>query len=356
MTTSTRGTETVKLLHTADLHLKKGDDERLEILSWLLQKAAQMEADLFIIAGDLFDTDTDATLLRQRVRGMFDSARCKVLVLPGNHDEHSFGPDFEYGTNVIQLTEKPFHIVETGGVKICGVPYQNAKFSECTRNLPAGIDVLMAHGTLYDPSYIFSLLDDPETEYMPIFPPDLQNIARYIAMGHLHANFVELAYAGTTVIYPGSPIALDKKCQGERSYCLVEIDGDRVEIKKGGVEKAYYWVTREFFVYPQAEQRILSDIEEFLNGIVDPRVMPNVVTRGYIAEKEKEYSDALESMRKKYENRFKRLDFASRIQSWERVISNPMVRRFVARTSDLEDSIRMKVFDICLPIFDRVLK
>ncbi|MDH4210553.1 MAG: DNA repair exonuclease [candidate division WOR-3 bacterium] len=346
----------MRLLHTADLHLKKGEDERFDVLAWLIGKAGEIGVDYFVIAGDLFDSDTDATVMRQRLRGVFDSAKCKFIVIPGNHDEHSFGADFEYGKNVIQLTDKPYQIVEAGDVKICGIPYQHKRFSECIKDLPSGIDILIAHGTLYDPLYIFSLLDDPETEYMPMFPSDLRNIARYAAMGHLHASFIELTYGGTRVIYPGSPIALGKKCEGERSYCLVEIDGDRVEIKKCSVENAPYWVTGEFFVYPEAEQRILSDIEKFLNGIDDPMVMPNVVATGYIAEKEKEFLDALESIRKKYEKKFRKLDLASHIQSWEKVISNPIVRRFVVKTADLEDSIRMKVFDICLPIFDRVLK
>ena len=346
----------MKLLHTADLHLKKGEDNRLEILSWLLEKAGEAEADFFIIAGDLFDTDTDATLLRQRVRGMFDSARCKIIIIPGNHDEHSFGSDFEYGKNVVQITEKPFQLIETDGIKICGVPYQQNRFSECTKDLPAGIDVLVVHGTLYEPSYIFSQLDDPEAGYMPIFPSDLTDIARYVAMGHLHARFIEFNYPGTRVVYPGAPSALGKKCEGERSCCLVELDGGRLEVEKYSVENAHYWVTREFFVYPQAERRILSEIEEFLNRITDQRIMPNILVRGYITEKEKEYSDALDSIRREYVEKFERFDLEPKIQSWEKVIANPMIQRFIAKTGGLEDSVRMKLFDICLPIFDRVLK
>ncbi len=346
----------MRLLHTADLHLKKGEDNRLEILSWLLEKADEAEVDFFVVAGDLFDTDTDATLLRQKVRGMFDSAQCRIIVIPGNHDEHSFGPDFEYGRNIIQLTEKPYQIFEEDDLRICGVPFQHKRFSECIRGLRSGVDVLIIHGTLYDQSYIFSLLEDPETEYMPIFPADLQETARYVAMGHLHARYIEMLYGQTRVIYPGSPVALGKKCEGERSYCLLEIDRDSVKLKKSCVENAHYWITKEFFVYPGVEQRTLSDIEGFLCGIDDPRIMPNVVVRGYISEKEKEYADALESVREKFEKRFGNLDVVRYIQSWEKVISNPMVQRFVVKTAGLDDTIRLKVFEICLPIFDRLLK
>ncbi len=346
----------MRILHTADVHLKKDEDAGVEVLTWLVGKAGEIEVDCCIVAGDLFDSDTDATLMRQRLRNLFDSASCKFIVLPGNHDENSYGPDFDYGRNVIQLIEKPYQLIEIGDIKICGVPYQHNKFSEFMKDFPAGIDILVAHGTIYDPSYIFSLLDDPETEYMPIFPPDLQDAARYVAMGHLHANHVDLTYGKTRVVYPGSPIALDKKCDSERSYALVEIDRARVEVKRCGVERAHYWLTREFFVYPDAEESILTDIEDFLEGIDDARIMPNVVVRGYIGDKERKYLDSLESVRKKFEKKFARLDFVPGIQTWERVLSNPIIKRFVARTDDLEDSIRLKVFEICMPIFDRVLK
>ncbi len=346
----------MKLLHTADLHLKRGKEERLEVLAWLLEKAGDLKVDYFIIAGDLFDSDADATILRQKLRNMFDSVRYKFLIIPGNHDEHSFGPDFEYGDNVVQMTDKPFQIIEADGMKICGVPYENKRFSECNKDMPAGVEILIAHGTVYDPSFIFSQLEDPETEYMPIFPADIQNLARYVAMGHLHSRFVELRHGGTRVIYPGSPVALDTKCEGERCFSLVEVDKDRVEIEQCSVENARYWMTKKFFVYPQAEQKILGSIEKFLDSIEDPRVMPRVMVIGYIAEKEKEYLGALVSMRGKYEKRFEKLDFESSIQSWEKVISNPMIQRFVAKTANLEDRVRLKVFEICLPIFSRVLR
>jgi len=346
----------MRFIHTADLHLKKDEETRLEIFDWLLKKADELRVDYFLIAGDLFDSDTDATLLRQEVRRMFESTRCSFLVIPGNHDTDSFGPDCDYGKNVTQLTHAPFQFLEIRDLNICGVPYQGKRFSECVKDLSGRIDILMAHGTVYDQSYIFPLLDDQETEYMPIFPVDLQNIARYVAMGHLHTRSIELHYEGTHVVYPGSPISLDTKCEGERSFHLVDVDKDKVVIQKHGVEKAPYWLTREFFVFPQAEQAILNAVDGYLSSVDDPRVMPHVTVKGYITEKEKEYLNALTSIQQKYGARFQNLRFDRDIQSWDRVILNPMVQSFVAKTAGLDDRLRMKVFEICLPIFSKVLK
>ncbi|NIW38928.1 MAG: hypothetical protein GWN27_00030, partial [candidate division Zixibacteria bacterium] len=74
-------------------------------------------------------------------------------------------------------------------------------------------------------------------------------------------------------------------------------------------------------------ESILTDIEDFLEGIDDARIMPNVVVRGYIGDKERKYLDSLESVRKKFEKKFARLDFVPGIQTWERVLSNPIIKR-----------------------------
>ncbi len=346
----------MKFVHTADLHLKKGEERRLESLGWLVKKADELKAEYFLIAGDLFDSDTDATLLRKDVRSICDAARCRIIIIPGNHDADSFGSGCDYGKNVIQLIQKPFHCLEIDSLKICGIPYQDKRFGECVKDLPGGIDILLAHGTLYDQSYIYPLLSDQETEYMPIFPVDLQDVARYVAMGHIHAHSVMLRYEGTQVVYPGSPIALDTKCEGARSFRLVTVDRGSIEVQEHVIENAPYYLSKEFFVYPQAEASVLDAIEEFLRSIDDPCVMPRVVVQGYIGEKENDYLSALSSLHHKYESKFPNLRFDPEIQSWDTVLTNPMVRNFVAKTTDLDDDLRMKIFEICLPVFSKVLK
>jgi DNA repair exonuclease SbcCD nuclease subunit len=346
----------MRFLHTGDLHLKKDEESRFEIFEWLVKKAGELGVDQFVIAGDLFDSDTDATLLGQRVRKVFESAKCTFLIVCGNHDAGSFGPDRVYGENVIQLTKEPFEIIEAGGFLICGVPYQDRRFSECVRDIPKNVDILIAHGTVYDRSYIFSMLDDQETRYMPIFPDDLRDIARYVAMGHIHARPSSLRYGKTEVVYPGSPVALDTKCEGERSFQLVEMGKEGICVRQHAVEKARYYVTKEFFVYPRAEKMILDAIGKYLAGIDDPRMMPRISVKGSITENEKAFMDELSSMHARHEPRLPGLRIDPEIKAWDVVLQNPMVQDFVARTEGLDDRLRMKIFEICLPVFDKVLK
>jgi len=348
----------MKFLHTADIHLKKDEEKRLDIFTWLLKRAGELGVDYFIIAGDLFDSDSDATLLRNEVRRLCESLKFKLLIIPGNHDANSYGPEYEYGENVIQLTERPFQLLRSKVLKIYGVPYADCGFSDCVRDLPHDIDVLIAHGTLYDQSFIFRLLEDEDQEakYMPIFPVDLENIARYVAMGHLHSRFIELRYDGTRVVYPGSPIAIDSKCVGARSFQLLNIDEKRMGTEKHIVDMAAYYVAKDFFVYPGVEETILHDIEKYLGDINDVKIMPIIAVTGYIGENEKKYLELLSTMQERYAGKFEDLRMDVEVQSWDKLMVNPLVRNFVAKTENLNDELRLKVFEIAFPVFSKVLK
>jgi DNA repair exonuclease SbcCD nuclease subunit len=346
----------MRFLHTADIHLKKGEPKRLEVFDWLLQKAGDMTVDYFIVAGDLFDSDSDATLLRQEIRKMCDASKFKFLFLPGNHDARSFGPEYEYGNNVMQLTDKPFQLLQEKGLRICGVPYEDKRFSDSAKDMPRDIDVLIAHGTLYDRSFIFSMLEDQETKYMPIFPVDMENVARYAAMGHLHSGCIELRYERTRAVYPGSPVAIDSKCVGVRHFYVLDIDENDMAVEKHDVEIADYWLTKEFFVYPGIEKKVLDTIEDHLRALDDTRVMPGITVTGYIGENEKEFLDLLSGVQKSHADQFPDLRINAEIQSWDKLMMNPLVQNFVARTEALDDELRLKVFEITFPIFSKALK
>lgn len=346
----------MKILHTADVHLKKDDVKRLEIFEWMLNKAVEMKVDYFAIAGDLFESDTDATQLRKTARKMFESVSYDFLIIPGNHDAHAFGRDQDYGENVLQLTEEPFHLIEKDGMRICGVPYQERKFSDCIRNVPKEVDLLVAHGTLYDQSFIFTVLEDIETQYMPIYPAHLDGIARYVALGHLHSRSIELKYGSTRVVYPGSPSALDTKCIDARNFYVVEVDGSLMNVSKHRVEVAPYWVERDFFVFPDVENEILNDVESFLAGVDESTAMPNISIRGYTVAGEKEYKSHVESLVAKFGERFQDFRIAVEVQSWDVIMKNSMVKRFVNKTQELDERLRTKVFEITFPIFDKLLR
>ncbi|HEX7318838.1 MAG TPA: metallophosphoesterase [bacterium] len=352
----------MKVLHTADLHLKEGEEDRQGILKDLVQKANEVKAGAFIIAGDLFESDKDAAILRSKVKSIFDQCRAPVIIIPGNHDPGSFGPDYDYGRNVIQAYKRPVTIFEIGPLKVAAIPYHEVDFTECVKDLPRNIDILVAHGTVYDQSFIFAFLDEEEEEgktYMPMMPSNLAGICRYCALGHLHTRSIRVQYQNTHVAYPGSPVALSTKCDTERAVVLVDIDTDksavRVELLKLG--HVPFWQHREFFIFPGYEQKVLTDLHDYMGGLDRSKIMPDIEIKGFISSGGREFNLTLEEINREMDSAFYRHKLQyGRIQSWDRVIEHGMVKRFVDKTRDLDDELRFKVFELVFPIFSDAIK
>ncbi len=346
----------MKFVHTADLHLKKGREKRIKILQWLISRADEMKTDYFIIAGDLFDSDTDAPILRPRLKELFENAHTKFLIIPGNHDAGSYSQDYDYGSNVVQLVTTPFEIRECNGIKVCAIPYQDKKFGECIKELPPEIDILIAHGTLYDESFIYGMLEDEETKYMPMFPANLENRARYVALGHLHSRCVEKHYKKTRVVYPGSPVALDTKCDEERVFSFVTVNEKQVTVDFIKVEGSPYWLKKELFVFPGNEEETMGELSSFLDKLDGTKVMPNVVINGYIAQKDREFEKHIKTIKQSFKEKFLNLNLENNVHAWDTIIENRLVQNFVRKTEGLNDELRSKIHEIIFPIFSEALK
>lgn len=346
----------MQFLHTADIHLKKDDKKRLQVLEWLIEQANKKNIDYFIIAGDLFDSDTDAAQLRPMVKKIFETGKCQFLIIPGNHDVGSYGEKYDYGQNVIQFVKTPFDLREIDGLVICAVPYQDKRFSECTKNLPAKIDLLLGHGTLYDETFIYSMLDDKETTYMPIFPSNLENVARYVALGHLHARSIEKKYKNSRVVYPGSPVAIDTKCTEKRYFYQINLDKNTLSIEAFNIGISPYWAKKDFFIFPGNETDMFNDIKAYLDDLKGQPVMPDITVSGYIVDNDKDFNQNISLIKQKYLGEFEEFRLESDVRSWSVIMQNQMVKNFVHKTADLDHALRMKIFEITFPIFSKTLK
>ena len=92
------GKMTIKIFHTADLHLgmkfarypaiqNELINARYEALERMVEMANKEECELFIVAGDLFDRVTVKPVeIKKAVDILNGFAGDLVLVLPGNHD------------------------------------------------------------------------------------------------------------------------------------------------------------------------------------------------------------------------------------------------------------------------------
>ncbi|MCX7994767.1 MAG: metallophosphoesterase [candidate division WOR-3 bacterium] len=344
------------ILHTADLHLTSKDRSRIEILEWIINKGNEKKVDMLVIAGDLFDSDTESTILRPEVRRIFEKSRAKIFLLPGNHDAESYGLNYDYGENVKQLTEKPYTQLTLDDIKIVAVPYQKAKFSECILELAGNIDILIAHGTIYDIS-ILPVLNEEDTEYMPIYPAEIENFARCILMGHIHSEYIGLTFKNTKVVYAGAPAALNTKCRSPRKVAMIEVDRKKVEIVPVEIDIAPYWQRLSYYVFPGNEEKILDRLEQDIRSKFTRDILLDINITGYIEGDENEFKNRIRQIVAKYKGKFSTISVDyNYIHSWDRLLKNSFVKKFIEKTAQLDDRLRMKIYELTFPHLDELLK
>ncbi len=344
------------ILHTADLHLTTKDPSRLEILNWIINKGNESNVNLLIVAGDLFDSDAEAIILRAEVLRIFEKSKAQIYLLPGNHDVESYGPNYDYGKNVKQLIQKPFEQLKFNNVNIIAVPYQKTKFAECIMDLTGNIDILIAHGTIYDLS-IIPILSEEETKYMPIYPAEIENLARCVLLGHIHSTFVDLTHKKTRVIYSGAPIALNTKCRSPRKIALIDIDEQKVQITPLEIDIAPYWHKLDYFVFPGNEEEILNRIDQDIKNLHNKNILPDININGYIEGSEITFKEQINKTMESLGRNFQNFSLnCANIRSWDSLFKNPFIKRFVEKTGGLEDNLRMKIFELITPYLDDIIK
>jgi len=222
----------MKILHTADMHLRGLNDERWKTLEKLIDVGKKEKIDVLVISGDLFDEGIDAERLRPHIRELFSKTGFKILIIPGNHDEGSFETGLYFGEDAIVLNDTAPQ--DFGDVRIIGIPYESIEsedvFSKIqslkTRLTEDKTNILIYHGELLD--LFFSredFGDEGQKRYMPIKASYLDNLKiDYVLAGHFHTRFdVKRLGNGGFFIYPGSPISITKAETGQRKVNLLTV-------------------------------------------------------------------------------------------------------------------------------------
>ncbi len=223
----------MKILHTADIHLREYNDERWQALQQLITIGGKEGIEIFVISGDLFDRGIDAEGLRPHIRELFSDTGFKICLIPGNHDSDSYGGGMYFGEDTVILTDlnRPF---EYKDVTLWGIPFKPMESEEILHQLRSTADhftpdkkhIVLYHGELLDA--FFSRRDfgaEGDERYMPVrlsYFTDLQ--VDYVLAGHFHKGFdVWQLEGGGYFVYPGSPVSITKRETGQRRVNLFEL-------------------------------------------------------------------------------------------------------------------------------------
>ncbi|MFH0975831.1 MAG: metallophosphoesterase [Spirochaetota bacterium] len=282
----------MKILHTADIHLREDNIERWNALSGIVTLAKKERINAMVISGDLFDADIDAFRLKARVRELFSDAPFDIIVIPGNHDAKSFEDKAFFGSRV-KVLRSVEDTYEAGNVIISGIPFKNINEQEIfsiLHNISGRLsrdkcNILLYHGELLDAYYSrHDFGDEGDYRYMPVrldFFKDLK--FDYVLAGHFHTNFNAMEFdklngIGYFVI-PGSPVSVTKRETGKRKVNIfntgespgeVFVDSFYYEAVKivldPFVEDDPVTVIKKTLDKADAQARILLSIEGYINS------------------------------------------------------------------------------------------
>lgn len=221
----------MRILHTADIHLREYGDKRWEALQKLIEIGKQEKVEIFVISGDLFDKGVNAENLRPKIRELFSNTGFKIILIPGNHDKDSYKSGMYFGDDTVILSDSPF---EYKDVRIVGIPFEAMPREDILSKLRSLKSILttdkrnivLLHAELLDA--FFSRKDfgeEGEERYMPIKLSYFRDLnVGYILAGHFHSNFdVRRLENGGYFIYPGSPVSITKREVGQRKVNLFEV-------------------------------------------------------------------------------------------------------------------------------------
>ncbi len=231
----------VKILHTSDVHLESdtfGKSEEGKIYRQRIQTAFQKvvdkvfaeNADLFLIAGDLFDSNRASEEGVEFALKEIARVPCPVVLIPGNHDcydSRSIYKKFDFttaGRHVHVLTEEDGRLFELPHLDtvIWGRPViDHDRHFRPLAGIPARQrdfwHVAMGHGYFTDE-------DENLHRSSPIFPEEIANSGwDYIALGHIHL-FNDLTQGKVAANYAGTPAPLHLGNDNGGTVALVTLD------------------------------------------------------------------------------------------------------------------------------------
>jgi DNA repair exonuclease SbcCD nuclease subunit len=220
----------MRILHTSDLHIgspltsrlspekvRERKAELLECFERMIEEAVYQRVSVFIIAGDLFDTERITRSAAERVLGAIERhPSLDFLYLPGNHEKSAlidsgiplpdnlktFGEDwtyFDYG----EVCFAGRSVIAEGMFDTLNLSY-------------AKTNIAVLHGALSDGKSTGETIGRRELEGKHV---------DYLALGHYHSYSLEKIFDTGVAVYSGTPEGRGFDEVGEKGFVIIDADG-----------------------------------------------------------------------------------------------------------------------------------
>jgi exonuclease SbcD len=207
---------TCSILHTSDIHLDNqvGLDAQASTaeagLRKVVDKALELDVDLFLLAGDLFDHNRVKDHCLAFATEQLARIHCPVVMITGNHDclasysvYHRYDPT-EAGDHVHFIREEDGGVVRFPelGVNVWG----RGIVEHHPDNRPLGlVPARTDDGWYIGITHGYYVAGGADLYSSLITPSEIVNSRlHYLALGHVHV-FTEIQHGDTLAAYPGSP-------------------------------------------------------------------------------------------------------------------------------------------------------
>lgn len=303
--------DTVKIFHTADLHIGmlfnrypdfiKDDlrQARLDTLDSMVKTANEEECDLFVVAGDLFDkiNGISKKLIKEASDSLNKFTGNCVLILPGNHDYDNGKIELwktmkENGSdNIVYLDEEEVFLLDDFGIEATIYPAPcHSKHSD-KNNLdwikeaeldPNRINIGLAHGAIVDIS------PDLNNQYYSMTLQELNDIPVDLwLLGHTHVPYpVQEKVTDIKVFNPGTPEPDGLDCKHEGNAWIITIDKDKNVSANRMVTGTYRFMDREYEI---KEEDDLHKIKVDLLANNPEKTIARITLNGRIDEETMDY-------------------------------------------------------------------
>lgn len=354
-----KGGKQMKLLLTGDLHISDDHPERLVAFRWMATRARELDVDGLLIAGDLFDSNSDFRSSRSEFSEALERLPSETVLalVPGNHDS-KISSDTYLGDRVTVLDENDRTVTVEGRkrqVDVWGMPYlkeeNSAKYLESLEKLDGeGPSILLTHGSLVAPGreYILNgVLEQGGDRDFLIYQEDLLRASfNLVVIGHWH-KFHLFREGGTTFLYPGSPLPMADNDYSRKFFSILTVTEEN-EIEKHPIlaPGTWYYRREEIFFVPGEENAGIQDLRDLLQDLDDDhRCYLKLDLNGYLGTSdERRIKKAAESAIDEYEEKFYRVE-----SNWglvgEEALDKPLVDRCVSEIRALADQDILKIYE-----------
>lgn len=228
----------IRILHGADFHLDSPfqglsrdqaiarREEQRALLRRLGELAVDREADILLLAGDLFDSENTYHETAEQICAALSELPVPVFIAPGNHDPYSprsVWGRIPFGDNVHVFTGEDTECVLLPelGLRVWG-----SAFTGRHRRAPlAGFEAPDKEKETLDVMVLHGEVGNSASDYGPVAESELAASGMdYVALGHIHTASGICRAGETFYAWPGCPEGRGFDETGEKGVLLVELE------------------------------------------------------------------------------------------------------------------------------------